>query len=231
VNCTHPTPSVLARAVAVFVVFAALSACSSSAHNEASGPLKVLPPNELDGLLLSADDINSVMGTSAMAPGQVASELPDNHSLMANVNCLGIWQVGEKALYGDSGLTGVRVQTLRQPDNDTWEYRVAQAAAAYPTPEVAKTFLDQSADHWSKCTNHRVNITLNDQPTRTWWFADLTESANQLSMTVTRGENEKSCQRVLSLASNVIVDVQACGPTSADQAATIAHKMTDHIGH
>jgi hypothetical protein len=224
-------PSSFSRAATALVVLAALSACTSPAKNEASAPLKVLAPSDLDGLLLNANDVNAIMGTTGLTPGQVSSELPDNHSVMTNANCLGIWQVGEKTLYGDSGLTGVRVQMMRQPDNDNWEYRVAQAVATYPTPDAAKVFFDQSADRWSKCTNHTVNLTINDQPTLRYRFGDLTKSSNELSMTLTRNETEKSCQHALSVASNVIVDAQACGPKSADQAATIAHKMTDRIGH
>jgi hypothetical protein len=224
-------PAAYSRAAAALVVLAALTACSTPAKNESSAPPRVLAPNDLDGLLLNANDVNTIMGTTGLSPGQISSELPDNHSVMTNLNCLGIWQVGEKAVYGDSGLTGARVQMMRQPDNDTWEYRVAQAAATYPTPEAAKAFFDQSTDRWSRCTNHTVNLTINDQPTLRYRFGDLTKSSNELSMTLTRNETEKSCQHALSLASNVIVDVQACGPKSADQAVTIAHKMTDRIGH
>lgn len=230
-KCFQLKQSVHSRAAAALVVLAALTACSSPAHDEAGHPRKALAPNELGGLLLSADDINSVMGTTAMVPGQTSSELPDNHNLLPRVECLGIWQVAEKTIYADSGLTGVRVQVLRRPDNDTWDSRVAQAAISYPTPEAAKAFFDESSNRWSKCTNHRVNITLNDQPTRTFWFADLSKSGTELSMTVTRNENERVCQHALSVASNIIVDVQACGHTSTDQAVTIAHKMTDRIGH
>jgi hypothetical protein len=50
-------------------------------------------------------------------------------------------------------------------------------------------------------------------------------------MPVTRGENERSCQRVLSVVGNVIVDVAACNHDATNQAATIAHKIKDRVSH
>lgn len=233
-KCSQPKHSVRSRAAAALVVLAALNACSSPAQDQKPQPpppLKVLPPADLDSLLLSANDINAVMGTNALVADQTSSELIDDRNILPNLNCLGILQVAQKGIYGDSGLSGVRSQRLRQPPADTWDSLVMQAALAYPTPEAAKSVFDESSDRWSKCTHHRVNITINDQPVKTFWFADLTKSSTDLSMTVTQGQNERSCQHALSLASNVIVDVRACGHTSTDQAVTIAHKMTDRIGH
>jgi hypothetical protein len=50
-------------------------------------------------------------------------------------------------------------------------------------------------------------------------------------MPVTRGEHERSCQRVLSVVSNIIVDVAACNHDATDQAATVAQKITDRVSH
>jgi hypothetical protein len=232
VNCTHPTPSLLTRAAAAFVVLATFSACSSAAQRNASAPLKVLPPNELDGLLLSASDVGTVMGTTGMVAGPTSSQLEETTPpLVSNLNCLGIWQNPEKAIYGDSGLSGVRRQTLRQPDSDQWVNLVVQAAVAYPNPDGAKAFFNASSDRWSQCTNHRLNITINDQPKKTWFFGDLKKSDSELSMTVTRGENEMLCQHALSVVSNVILDVRACNHNATDQAHSIVRKMTDRVPH
>ena len=50
-------------------------------------------------------------------------------------------------------------------------------------------------------------------------------------MPVARGASERTCQHVLSVSNNVIVDVLACSPTATDQAATIAQKMKDRLPH
>ena len=130
-----------------------------------------------------------------------------------------------------SSLTGFRGQDLRQPDTDTWDAMVVQAVVSYPAADAARAFFSESADRWSKCTNHHVNMTVNDQPQRKLFFGNLTKTDTELSMPVTRGQNERSCQRVLSVVSNIILDVAACNHDATDQAASIAQKIKDRVGH
>lgn len=205
---------------------AVATACSTASGGRASRP-SLVPASALEGLLLSPDEVNAVMGMNALVPTTPFTTPRDHRVLLPNLNCLGIWEVAEKAIYNDSGYSAMRGQVLRQPDTDDWEAFVVEAAMIYPSADAAKAFFSESADRWSKCTNHRVNITLNDQPKRTWWFGSLTKTDIQLTMPVTRGENERICQRVLSVVNNVIVDVSACSTTVSDQAATIAQKIKE----
>jgi hypothetical protein len=218
------------RAATVLALVAVLAACSNSTQNHTS-PTSPVPASALGGLLLSAGDIDAVMGTHGMVAHPPFTILAQHSNLLPNRNCLGIWQVGESAIYDHSSLTGFRGQDLRQPDTDTWDAMVVQAVVSYPTADAAQAFFSESADRWSKCTNHHVNMTVNDQPQRKLFFGNLTKTDTELSMPVTRGENERSCQRVLSVVSNIILDVAACNHDATDQAATIAQKIKDRVGH
>jgi hypothetical protein len=218
------------RAATVLALVAVLAACSNSTQNHTS-PTSPVPASALDGLLLSAGDIDTVMGTHGMVAHQPFTNLAQRSNLLPNKNCLGIWQVGEAAIYDGSSLTAFRGQDLRQPDTDTWDALVVQAVVSYPAADAARAFFSESADRWSKCTNHHVNMTVNDQPQPKLFFGNLTKTDTELSMPVTRGENERSCQRVLSVVSNIIVDVAACNHDATDQAATIAQKIKDRVSH
>jgi hypothetical protein len=218
------------RAATVLALVAVLAACSNSTQNHTS-PTSPVPASALGGLLLSAGDIDAVMGTHGMVAHPPFTILAQHSNLLPNRNCLGIWQVGESAIYDGSSLTGFRGQDLRQPDTDTWDAMVVQAVVSYPATVAAQAFFSESADRWSKCTNHHVNMTVNDQPQRKLFFGNLTKTDTELSMPVTRGANERSCQRVLSVVSNIILDVAACNHDATDQAATIAQKIKDRVGH
>ena len=218
------------RAGTVLALVAVLAACSNSTQNHTS-PTSSVPASALDGLLLSAGDIDTVMGTHGMVAHPPFTNLAQHSNLLPNRNCLGIWQVGEAAIYDGSSLTGFRGQDLRQPDTDTWDAMVVQAVVSYPAADAAQAFFSESADRWSKCTNHHVNMTVNDQPQPKLFFGNLTKTDTELSMPVTRGGNERSCQRVLSVVSNIIVDVAACNHDATDQAATIAQKIKERVGH
>jgi PknH-like extracellular domain len=218
------------RAATVLALVAVLAACSNPTQNHTSATSPV-PASALGGLLLSAGDIDAVMGTHGIVAHPPFTILAQHSNLLPNRNCLGIWQVGESAIYDGSSLTGFRGQDLRQPDTDTWDAMVVQAVVSYPATVAARAFFSESADRWSKCTNHHVNMTVNDQPQRKLFFGNLTKTDTELSMPVTRGANERSCQRVLSVVSNIILDVAACNHDATDQAATIAQKIKDRVGH
>jgi hypothetical protein len=220
-------------AIGVLVLSLALTSCSSSTPAAETKPPQLVPTSELNKLLLSADEVDAVMGTKSLTSHSTDTAMADNRNLLPNLNCLGVWQVGEAAIYGpsdgDKGWQGVRRQTLRTPDTDTWDTLAVQSVVFYPTAEAAGDFFSQSAERWSKCVNHHVNITLNDQPLPKWLSGDLGKTDTQLAMPITRGEGAevRACQHVLQRAANLIIDVEACksqtSPVTA--AAELAAKI------
>lgn len=89
--------------------------------------------------------------------------------------------------------------------------------------------MSQSADRWSKCTNHHVNITLNGEPLPKWTSGDLTKTDSELTLPFTRvnGAQTRACQRALAVAANLVMDIQACKPagSSVTQAADVVDQI------
>ncbi|MFC7672412.1 sensor domain-containing protein [Mycolicibacterium sp. GCM10028919] len=225
-----PDVGAMARLVAALVVVAAaLQGCSSERAQGAGEPATV-PASALVRSLASVADVNRVMDSTAMTPHPVTDTMADDRALLPNLNCLGVWQPDQAAIYGapgePDGWNALARQTLRTPDTDQWSSLVRQSVVSYPSAEAAQRFFDQSAQRWSQCTNHRVNITLNDRPMPKWLSGDLGRAEGQLAMPVAMGMGAENrvCQRVLSIYSNVIIDVEACRPplpivTSASEIA------------
>jgi len=212
-------------AIGALALCAVLAGCSSGPPAAEKKPPQLVPTSELNKLLLSTDEVNAVMGTRSLTPQSTDTTMADNRNLLPNLNCLGVWQVGESAIYGsgdgDNGWQGVRRQTLRTPDTDTWDTLAVQSVVYYPTAEAAGDFFAQSAERWSKCSNHHVNITLNDKPLPKWLSGDLGRTDTQLAMPITRGEGAdvRACQHVLDHAANLIIDVETCEPQTSPVAA------------
>ena len=218
------------RAIGVLALSLALAGCGTDASTGASHAPKPVPDSGLDGLLLTVADVNAVMGASAMKPHQVVTQMADHRNLLPNLNCLGVWQVNEGPIYDPSHWKSVRQQLLRAPDADQWDTLVVQSVVSYRTADAARDFFMESGDRWSQCANHHVNIRLNDQPLPAWLSGDLTKTDTKLSMPFTRGVGAatRSCQHVLAVAANLIVDVQACMPQQS-VAVTQASTITDRI--
>jgi hypothetical protein len=191
----------------------------------------VAPPTvaaaALDSLLLSAGEVDAVMGTQGMAPQPATAELNDHHDVVANLNCLGIWQTDEAAIYEKSGRTGLRRQSLRVPDSDPWEDLVVQSVVSFPSAEAATAFFADSSGRWSKCTNHRLNIAAGAQPATAWMSGELTKTDTDLTIPVTRqaGDQVRRCQRILALKANVVVDLEACKPQPVTQASALVDRI------
>lgn len=220
------------------LLFGLLALCSvlagcGGAASGASAP-KLVPDTALTASLLSADELNSIMGTTGMTPHTPVSQMGDHRNLLPNLNCLGLWQVNEAPIYESSHWKSVRQQLVRVPDADQWNFLVVQSVVSYRTADAAREFFTESTDRWSKCTNHNVNIQLNGQALPAWKSGDLTKTDNRLAMPYTRGAGDqtRSCQRVLSVAANLILDIQACKPQQQDSvtaAAAVADKIESKL--
>jgi hypothetical protein len=207
-----------------------LAGCGGGAASGASQAPKLVPDSALPGLLLTADDIDGIMETTGMTPHPPVAQMADNRNLLPNLNCLGVWQVNQAPIYESSHWKAVRQQMLRAPDTDGWDNLVVQSVVSYRTTDAAKEFFTESTDRWSKCTNHNVNIQLNGQTLPAWHSGDLTKTDSRLAMPYTRGTGNqtRSCQHVLSLAANLILDIQACRPQQ-ESPITQAVDVTDKI--
>jgi len=205
-----------------------LAACA----NQTTPPpaaAELVPAKALDAALLSVGEVDSAMGTTGMVAHPRVDVMSDHRNLLPNLNCLGIWQVNEAGVYGKDGWIALRQELLRSPDTDDWQNLVVQSVVNYPSTDAARDFFTQSADRWSKCTDHNVNITLNDQPLPKWRSGALTKTDTELAIPFTRGDaiGVASCQRVLKVENNVIVDVQACtrDASTGTKAAAVADQI------
>jgi len=205
-----------------------LAACTNQPTPPPAAP-ELVPANALDAALLTVGEVDSAMGTTGMVAHPRVDVMSDHRNLLPNLNCLGIWQVNEAGVYGKDGWIALRQELLRSPDTDDWQNLVVQSLVNYPSTDAARDFFTQSADRWSKCTDHNVNITLNDKPLPKWRSGALTRTDTELAIPFTRGDaiGVASCQRVLKVENNVIVDVQACtrNASTGTKAAAVADQI------
>ena len=137
------------RAIGVLALSLALAGCGTAASTGASHAPKPVPDSGLDSLLLTVADVNAVMGTSAMKPHQVVTQMADHRNLLPNLNCLGVWQVNEGPIYDPSHWKSLRQQLFahRTPTSGTPSSCSPSSRTARPTRRATSS--------WSRGTGGR----------------------------------------------------------------------------
>ncbi|OBJ49380.1 serine/threonine-protein kinase PknH/PknJ [Mycobacterium sp. 1423905.2] len=187
-------------------------------------PPKPIAEDRLSSLLLSPSEVNSVMGSSSMQPGKPITSMDTSTVTVSLPDCQGALYTSQSPAYAGSGYTGISGLVSSEP-GDNYDHWVNQAAVAFPSVDKAKAFLQRSANRWKNCAGKTVTVT-NKGKTYRWTFADVKGSPPKITVVDTQeGADGWECQRAMSVANNVIVDVNACGYHVIDQGSQIADKI------
>ena len=193
-------------------------------------PPDPIPAERLSALLLSPSDINSVMGSSTMQPGKPITSMDTSSVTLSLPECQGALYTSQDPVYAGSGYTGVSGLVSSEP-GDNYDHWANQAVVLFPSADKAKAFLQTSADKWKACAGKTVTVT-NKGKTYRWTFAQINGSPPKITLLDTQeGADGWECQRAMSVANNVIVDVNACGYRISNQGGQVADKIVAKINN
>ena len=186
-------------------------------------PAPMVASDRLDSILLSTDDINTLMGASDMAPTTPPAHSGIQSLPMSDLTCLGAMYAAQEAVYQDSGFTAISAQHLHNPGE--LQFDVLQAAVSFPSAEQATAFVTSSAAKWKACAGQNPTTTVAGI-TRRWTIGNLVGDVPTIAQLDTIEDGSGfACQHELSTVWNLVVDVRACSFHISDQAHQIADKM------
>ena len=207
-----------AAAAAALLITAVVAGCGR--------PGKTAPtvaPERLSFILLTVQDVNTVMGASRMEPnGPITHATRTSPMTLSNPDCLGAFLNGQTPVYQGSGYTAISAEGLTDPD-----HVVDQAAVSFPSADLALAFVKTSAGKWRACAGQTITQTdkANGNVFR-WTFENLVGDVPAITQLYTgEGGHGYGCQHVLRAVLNMVLDVIACGGQISDQAGRIAEKM------
>jgi hypothetical protein len=104
------------------------------------------------------------------------------------------------------------IRGLGLDDPDIWTHRVYENVVSFSFPQDAAAFFTASAQQWPTCSNRLFTVNPADRPEETWIVGPVSNTNGTLSATKTQLFGDGwTCQRALTVAKNVAVDVEACG--------------------
>ena len=181
------------------------------------------PANALDGLLLSADQINTAMGATGMSSVGTMTTMPDNSFAVSDQACLPLSAAVEAKVYAGSGWSDVRAQVVAKAQQNA----VDQAVVSFSSAHDAGSFFTASTQSWQACSNRQFTLSANGN-SQVNTVGPVSNTNGTLSATVTPANSLGVCERALTVANNVAIDVTACaGPRGA--AVSIAHQIAAKV--
>lgn len=219
--------------IALVAIAVAVSACTNVVAGtatlaDAGGPDGPISGN-LAATLLSAEEINSIMGADDLEVVESSEELVDHSADISDPACLGALYNAEEFVYGDSGWTDLVDEILTQlvDDADFW---VEQTAVRFASDEEAAAFYETSKTQWQQCVGRQVSVYDGDYEF-TWEFDGLTVSDTTISQNALQLDSDGwTCQHALSAVSDVVVEASACGMSISDEAVTMAEALAKNVG-
>lgn len=205
-----------------------VSTVEGTAVRHQGAPAPDIPPldeAELDRVLLSTEEVNSIVGSTRMKVFSELDEMTDHTAEVSNPDCLGTVYAAEEPAYAGTGWTAVRDQVAREPDSDN-DHWVEQTAVIYPAARNAQDFFDRSSATWRDCANATITTGDGDY---VWELDAAAVDDTLLTQRVTQdGADGWACQHALSVVSNLTVEAWACGYSISDEAAEIAAAIIEN---
>ncbi len=202
-------------------------AAQAAAPSPAAGPPPTPAPgasSALDGLLLSPDQLSTIMGVTGMKLVGTMASLPDNSSFISDMACLPLAYAVQAKVYANSGWTGMRQQIV---SGTPQSFAVAQGVVSFPSPQAAASFFNSSAQGWQACSNRQFTLSMNGM-SQVHTVGSVANTDGTLSVTITPANAIGVCSRALTAVNNIVVDISECGgpPTAA---ADVAHQIAAKV--
>jgi hypothetical protein len=205
-----------------------------------------LTPPALADLLLSAAEIDSVLGITGSRTDKLSDALEEAPTVNPGPNgrtfpdeCLYISGPALALVYANSGNTVVHGEQIAAPSpgSNAPAPHANQFVVLFPTAEQASAFFATSSQHWPACANRQDTVPGRDaaSPGIQWKVGPVSNANGVLSTTVSvslskNGETKsQSCQRALTVRNNVVIDVDGCRTDPGNAGVTIANQIADKV--
>ncbi|SBS76641.1 Lipoprotein LppH (modular protein) [uncultured Mycobacterium sp.] len=211
-------------------VVAATSGCTTTVAGQQEPGAAARAAVDLEGVLLTGAEVDAAMGASGMAADTTKSTLVDDSAYTTPIDCLAVSSMGQEQVYAGTNWTSARMQSVHEPGED-YAHLAHQAVIEFPDAPAAAAFLSMSTRKWPSCAPGRYTYSPGGgQAATVWDVGPAVQKNNILSVTVTEHDSDSwACQRALTAALNIVVDVLTCSAAPGDSAAAVAGRIADKV--
>lgn len=213
------------------IVSLAVAGCQTTVAGQQEPGQAARHAADLDAVLLTTSEVDAAMAATGMAADTTQSTLVDDSAYTTPSACLAVSSMGQDHVYAGTGWTAARMQSVHEPGDD-YAHLAHQAVVEFPTSAAADAFLTASAQKgWPACAPGHYTYAPGAGDDATGWdVGPATEKDHVLTVTITESDSDSwACQRALTSALNLAVDVLTCSANPQDTAATIAQRIAAKV--
>jgi eukaryotic-like serine/threonine-protein kinase len=191
-------------------------------------PPPPVAPTDLSKLLLSNDELQSIMAAPALA-ARASITQPDASTAETfdPADWEGAMYAGRAQSYQGSGYQGF--YGTEHDDRDMRALaQVEQAVAAFDSSAAALAYRDRSVDLWRQCAGKRLTLAGSHAPV-TFTLGDPVDNAGIAVVRQVGPIARNAFVRAIAAKSNVVVDLLVVGNNAIEQATTIATRILQRI--
>jgi serine/threonine kinase PknH len=194
----------------------------------AATPAPIVPVESLPGLLLDAGTLSTIMGSNLVV-NRAATSTRLYTDTTNRPECGGVWANANRDVYEGSGWVSVQNQSLHEPVDD-FRHLVFQSVISFSSAEAAANFVAKEAKSWPQCAGGTIITTNPNRTPQIWWIASVSQRDGMLTaLSMQQRAGGWRCQRALTARNNVVIDVEACGPSLIDQGPAIAREVANRL--
>jgi serine/threonine kinase PknH len=217
---------------------ASISTSTSRTTTAPTGPPPVAE-GALQGLLLYPEQIDTAVGATGMtlAGPKYPTSTYDDSDKVDDKSCLPLEGPAQKQAYSGSGwrvLSGQELNGKPSTEHPQGIHQVEQEVVLFPSAREADAFFTASPKSWQACANRQFNFVIpgSGNPAEVWTVGPISNTDGTLSATRTIQPGHylwRSCQRALTVANNVVIDVMACSYSRSDSQSNAAINIARQI--
>jgi serine/threonine-protein kinase len=203
---------------------------ANAATTTTSKAVPTIAPAQLNSILLSPAQVDAYFWDTGIVVDHNVTEMrdPDPGNTLSDPQCLGVLIGFQTSTYKSSGYTAMLAQLMKKPQSNPGIV-VVQGAVIFASAEQAIGFVAAQQGMWQGCAGKAVTQT---QPGKSipWKFHDVTGNPPKIALLHDAADGTGvTCQRVLNAVSNLVLDINACGPQVTNQASQIATDMAAKV--
>lgn len=184
----------------------------------------------LQGLLLSPDQLDTATGATGMTVTGSITALPDGSGQVPDKACVPLEGPGQATVYADSGFAAVNGQRAADQQH---AHLVEQIVVSFPSAQNAHAFFAASALRWPACAGRQHDETTPAGQTEAHTVGPVSNTNGTLSATITgvlaRNGSSGACERALTVANTVAIDIDVCGQNPSGAAVNIADQIAAKV--